>query len=942
MTQPVRLRLKPWKIEDVVDGRALRVRLTSAFQDNMGHEAAVRSRVLDLLKGAMLRGRLIAQERLEAGTGGLDCSRLLAAVQDEVISALYDFTTTHVFRARNPTTAERLAVCATGGYGRYALAPSSDVDLLFIRPARDAPWAESVIEYMLYMLWDMGLKVGHASRTIAECLRAAREDMTIRTSVLETRLIVGDSALAVELDQRLRQDLFRGTETEFIAAKLAERDRRHTRAGESRYMVEPNVKDGKGGLRDLHTMFWIAKYLHGVDAPREFVAKGIFTRKEIQQFLQAAEFFWTVRCHLHFLTGRAEDKLTFDLQPEMARRMGYGTRPGNPAVERFMKHYFVISKQVGTLTRILSAKLEAGQRKAAPRGLARFLPGGGDSVRRLADPRFHLVNDRIAFTSEADAVAAPLTLLELFKVADAEGKDIDPSALSLVAEHGLALRGLRRTAGAQAAFLDIVASPNTPARALSLMNETGALGRFVPEFGRIVGQTQFNMYHHYTVDEHTLMGISTLSQIEHGDLHKIAPVCTSVFPKIVHRRALFLAMLLHDVGKGEGDQQIEGAKAARAVCRRLDLDEEETELVAWLVGHHLVMSDTAQKRDLGDPDTVTRFAEIVGTLEQLRLLLVLTVADIRAVGPGVWNDWKAQLLRDLYQLTEATLRGGRTDEASVRRLLAERAAEARAELMLDQEVRDWFEGIEDAYWLGFDSAQHHWHAGEVRKALQEGDATRVAMRHDPVRGTTDILLMCPDRPGLMRDLAALLAQDGISIVDARIHTSANGQAFDVFAVQDSTGGSLEGRSAMALDDLKARILGALPSGAPTAVTAPAQVNRRLAAFAIEPRVTVHNDASGSDSVIEISCRDGVGVLARIAGELQTHGLTITSAMVSSVGERAEDAFYVRTAEGGKLTDNTAISGLQTAMVSALSDLEPAPPTLAARRKLAKARASGRR
>ncbi|MCU0881334.1 MAG: [protein-PII] uridylyltransferase [Hyphomonadaceae bacterium] len=943
MTQPVRLRLKPWKIEDVVDGRALRVRLTSAFLDNMGHEAAARSRVLDLLKGAMLRGRLIAQERLEAGTGGLDCSRLLAAVQDEVIGALYDFTTTHIFRARNPTTAERLAVCATGGYGRYALAPSSDVDLLFIRPARDAPWAESVIEYMLYMLWDMGLKVGHASRTIAECLRAAREDMTIRTSVLETRLIVGDAALAEELSQRLRQELFRGTETEFITAKLEEREKRHTRAGESRYMVEPNVKDGKGGLRDLHTMFWIAKYLHGVDAPREFVAKGIFSRKEIQQFLQAAEFFWTVRCHLHFLTGRAEDKLTFDLQPEMARRMGYGTRPGNPAVERFMKHYFVVSKQVGTLTRILSAKLEAGQRKATPWSLARLLSSsGGQSIRKLGDGRFQSVNNRVGFVSPADAVGAPLTLLELFKVADHEGKDIDPAALALVVEHGLALRGLRRTAGAQAVFLDIVASPNNPARALSLMNETGALGRFVPEFGRIVGQTQFNMYHHYTVDEHTLMGIATLSQIEHGELHKVAPICTSVFPKIVHRRALFLAMLLHDVGKGEGDQQIEGAKAARAVCKRLDLDEEETDLVAWLVGHHLVMSDTAQKRDLGDPDTVARFAEIVGTLERLRLLLVLTVADIRAVGPGVWNDWKAQLLRDLYQLTEATLRGGRTDEASVRRLLAERAAGARADLLLEPHVRDWFEGIEDAYWLGFDSGQHHWHAEEVRKALQEGDATRVAMRHDPVRGTTDILLLCPDRPGLMRDLAMLLAQDGISIVDARIHTSASGQAFDVFAVQDSTGGSLAGRSAGALDDLKGRILRTLPAGLATTVSSPAPVNRRLAAFAIEPRVTVHNDASASDSVIEISCRDGIGVLARIAGELQSHGLTITSAMVSSVGERAEDAFYVRTASGGKLTDPKSVEGLQTALANALGDLEPAPPTLAARRKLAKARASGRR
>jgi [protein-PII] uridylyltransferase len=942
MTKPVRQRLKPWKIDDVVDGRALRVRLTTAFLDNMGNEAAARSRVLDLLKGALLRGRLIAQERLESGTGGIDCSRLLAAVQDEVIGALFDFTTTHVFRARNPTTAERLAVCATGGYGRYALAPSSDVDLLFIRPARDAPWAESVIEYMLYMLWDMGLKVGHASRTIAECLRAAREDMTIRTSVLETRLIVGDEALATEMTTRLRNELFRGTETEFIAAKLEERDRRHTRSGESRYMVEPNVKDGKGGLRDLHTMFWIAKYLHGVDAPLEFVSKGIFTRKEIQQFLQAAEFFWTLRCHLHFLTGRAEDKLTFDLQPEMARRMGYGARPGNPAVERLMKHYFVVSKQVGTLTRILSAKLEADQRKTTPQGLARFFPGLSTQPRKLADPRFVLANNRVGFADRSLVADHPVAMLDLFKVADSLGKDIDPSALAVVSEHALALRDLRRDEAAQQSFLAIVSSHMAPSRALSLMNETGALGRFIPEFGRIVGQTQFNMYHHFTVDEHTLMGIATLSEIEHGALHAVAPICTSVFPKIVNRRALFLAMLLHDVGKGEGDQQIEGAKAARAVCRRLNLDEEEIELVAWLVGHHLVMSDTAQKRDLGDPETVTKFAEVVGTLERLRLLLVLTVADIRAVGPGIWNDWKAQLLRDLYQLTEATLRGGRADERSVRRLLAQRADEARAEVLLDPEVRAWFTGIEDAYWLGFDSVQHHWHAEEVRKALSEGDATHVALRHDPIRGTTDILLLCPDRPGLMRDLSALLANEGISIVDARVHTSASGQAFDVFAVQDSAGESLSARSSQLLADLVGRILSVLPAGAIVRLPAIAPINRRMAAFAIDPSVTIHNDASATDSVVEVSCRDSIGVLARITTVLQDQGLTVMSALVSSVGERAEDAFYVRNSAGSKLTDEATIEALKNALVAALDELEPAPPTLAAKRKLAKARASARR
>ena len=939
-------RLKTWKIEDVVDGNRLRVQLSAAALDSFSDAKAIRARALDLLKAALFRGRLIAQERLESRAGGLDCARLLAGVQDQVISALYDFTTTHVFRARNPTAAERVSVCATGGYGRNSMAPSSDVDLMFVRPMRDAPWAESVIEYMLYMLWDMGLKVGHASRTISDCLRAAREDMTIRTSVLETRFVCGDSSLFRELEIRLRKDLFDGTAAEFVAAKLAERDNRHRRTGESRYMVEPNIKDGKGGLRDLHTMFWIAKYIHGVIETNDFVEKGVFSSPDMKQFLQAADFLWTVRCHLHFLTGRGEEKLTFDLQPEMARRMGYGDRADNPAVERFMKRFFLVTKQVGALTRIMSARLELDRQKASPRGLSRFFSTPA-RPRPLTDTRFVEDNGRVGFASPAIPVDDPCALMDIFALADSMDRDIEPAALALVARMASKGRTLRDDPRAIASFLGIVSSKRNPAGALALMNEAGLLGRFMPEFGRIVGQTQFNMYHHFTVDEHTLRGIANIADIEQGRLTQQLPISSELFPRIANRRALYLAMLLHDVGKGEGDQQIEGAKAANIACKRLGLDEEETDLIAWLVGHHLIMSDVAQRRDIGDPKTVSDFAHEVGTLERLRLLLVLTVADIRAVGPGVWNDWKAQLLRDLYQLTQATLRGGRGDVGFVRRQLAGQADARRQKALVDPILTEWFSSMEDAYWLGFDEGQHLWHGQEIAACLRSGAPNWVAARAAPGRGSTEVLVMSADRPGLFAALADQFGASGANVIDARVHTSRVGQALDVFALKDATGAAFgEGRADI-LERLIDRLRGVLERGAgPAPAAFPAPVSRgtnRAAAFTIDPLIMFDNEGAANDTIIEVSGRDRTGLLADLAHVFDEAMLNITSAHIDSAGERVADAFYVRDRGGLKLTEPRHLTILRQRLEQVLTDAEPAHgPTLIARRKLARARASVRR
>ena len=391
----MRLRMKPASIEHVVDGERLRAQLSAVALAHAGEDDLMRAGALRLLHGALFRGRMIAKERLEAGENGYAVARLLARVADEVVSALYDFTRVHVFRARNPTQGERFSVVAVGGYGRGELAPSSDVDLLFLRSYKQTPWTESVTEYMLYMLWDMGLKVGHSSRTISECVKLARDDHTIETSLLEARRIAGDEELVQDLKKRFRDEVANTRHSQFIAAKLKERDERHQRAGTSRYMVEPNVKEGKGGLRDLHTLYWLTLHLYGFERAKDLVAAGIMTADEFATFQHALKFLWTVRCHLHFITGRAEERVSFDLQPELAKRMGYGGRGNQEAVERFMKRYFLVAKEVGSLTRILCAKLESDEAKLQPRGLKRLFAPNAPANTTPAPAGFRVDQGRI-------------------------------------------------------------------------------------------------------------------------------------------------------------------------------------------------------------------------------------------------------------------------------------------------------------------------------------------------------------------------------------------------------------------------------------------------------------------------------------------------------------------------------------------------------------------
>jgi [protein-PII] uridylyltransferase len=945
-------RLLPARIDRIIDGVELRHALTAAAQAEP-NEAKRRPEVLRLLRAALRHGRAAVRARLEAGAGGVETARLLAETTDEVLTALYDYVTIHVVRASNPTEGERIALMAVGGYGRGALAPFSDLDLLFLRPYKATAHTESVIEYILYILWDLGFKVGHASRTVEECIRYAREDFTISTSLLEARRLAGDEALAAELKRRYRKDVMQGTGQTFVAAKLAERDQRHQRAGASRYMVEPNVKEGKGGLRDLNTLFWIAQYLHPSDEPAEIVRLKEFTGREIKAFLRAFDFLWAVRCHMHFVTGRAEERLTFDLQPEIAQRMGYdfGPETGSTGerilsgpdapdeasqrtarmVERFMRRYFLIAREVGSLTRTFCAQLEAEQSKR-PQGLSRFWPKrhGVETSRRLLAPGFYEDAGRLA-VEPLTFERSPIELIRVFGLADRHNLDLHPDAFALVNRSlNLIDNKLRRDRHAARAFLRVLARGRDTYRTLTLMNDAGVLGRYLPEFGRIVGQMQFNMYHAYTTDEHTLRAVGVIADIAAGRLADEHPLAVSMMPLVTDPEALFLAMLLHDTGKGgaPGGQTLAGARNARQACERLGLSEERIELVAWLVQNHLAMSDFAQKRDISDPRTITAFARVVENPERLRSLAILTGADIHAVGPGVWNGWKGQLLRELYTVTEALFRGGRISDVTtehvedIREALAANARRRFVEGRADaaDSMARWAGSMEDAYFVAFPSRVQAGHyALGLRAKVQGGAAASADLMYDG--HATEITLAAQDRHGLFADLCGAVAAFGGNIAGARVYTSSSGEALDIFYVQDRHGDPFGRDDAAGLDRL-IQALEAVARGDLLNLERRRVDYTRTAAFAVAPSVALDNDASDAATVVEVSGRDRPGLLQSLARTLADAGLSVQSAHVENYGERAVDAFYVIDDQGDKLADHDRIASLKAALTAVLLEAEP--------------------
>ena len=844
------------------------------------------------LERMLAEGRAAIAAELTAAPGaGRRHAASYAALTDRLVRAAFDEAKRR-FPVGNPTTAERVSLVALGGYGRGEMAAFSDVDLMFLTPHPRAPWCEQVIEATLYQLWDLKLKLGQAIRTVPELMSLARSDMTVRTAMLEARFVGGDAELFGKAQERFAREIVAGSAAEFVAAKLSERDARHLRMGDSRYVVEPNIKNGKGALRDLHTLYWIGKYIHGVQRPAELVGAGLLTRAEYQRFDRAERFFWSVRCHLHLLSGRAEERLTFDLQRELAAAMRYADRPGKSAVERFMQFYFLQAKIVGDLTGVFLAQLDEqlgakGLRFALPTFLRRpkRLNGFVTDRGRLSIPRDEFLGEK------------PVRLIELFALAAREGMEIHPRAMRAAASDARLVDRVREQAGANALFLQVLTSPRQPEVVLRWMNEAGVFGRFVPDFGRVVAQMQFDMYHHFTVDEHTIRAIGLLAQIERGELSDDHPLATALFKQLGSRRVLYVATLLHDIAKGrKGDHSILGAAIALQLGPRFGLDPAETETVAWLVRHHLLMSHTAFKRDLADPKTVDDFVAVVQSPERLRLLLILTVVDIRAVGPGIWTEWKRRLIRLLYEAAEERLRLGHKQQGRTEEVAARRRELAQALGWSAAAARAHARRLPDSYWLAEPAAAVLANARQIAAAeARIGEALPTVSAEGQEDGATRVSVFAPDRPGLFFRVAAGLAAAGASIAHARIHTTKDGMALDNLLVQGAHGRAYGDKRMR--QRLVRSVEAALIADRPPV---PAAASARTAVFPIAPSVTFAQGASRRTTVVEVNAADRPGLLAGLARAITEQDLMIHSAHIATYGERAVDVFYLTSQDGKKL------------------------------------------
>ena len=839
--------------------------------------------------------------------------RAQADLTDMLVTAALQIAMQLLHPLANPTESERVAVLAVGGYGRAEMAPHSDVDLLFLTPWKITPWAESVIESMLYMLWDLRLKVGHASRTVKDCLRLGREDMTIRTALLEYRFIAGHAPLAEDLGERLWNELFRNTGPEFIEAKLAERAERHRRQGGQRYVLEPNVKEGKGGLRDLQTLYWIGKYLHRVPSPEGLVAAGLFTQEEFETFARAETFLWAVRCHMHHVTKRATDQLTFDLQVLVAERMGYVDAGGRRAVEHFMQDYFRHATRVGELTRIFLTELEARHAKpeASIKGLFRR--------KKRVRPGLKLVQGRIDVESASDFVADKLNLLRIFEEALRTGYLLHPDAMRLIAANLNRIDDdMRSDPEAVQIFLDLLLKHGNPERALRRMNELGVLGAFIPEFEPIVAMMQFNVYHHYTVDEHTIQCISTLAQIERGELIEELPVASRILADGVNRRILYMALFLHDMGKGRPeDHSILGAQIARRVAPRLGLSAEESETVEWLVRYHLLMSDIAQKRDLSDLRTVRDFAKAVKTRERLDLLTVLTVCDIRGVGPATWNNWKAMLLRQLYRDTATALEGGleslnraqREDEA--KRALRDALAGWEPKDLRAETARHYA-----PYWQGLTTETQAVFARLLR-GLRD-DEIRIDLHPEVARDATRACFALADHPGIFSRLAGALALVGANVVDARTYTSKDGYATAVFWIQDVEGKPYEVAKLPRLRGMIDKTLNG-EIKARDALKDRDKVRKRESQFRFPTHIVFDNEGSEIYTIIEVDTRDRPGLLFDLTRTLAVNNIYIASAVIATYGAQVVDTFYVKDMFGLKLHTKSRQEALERKLRQAIAE-----------------------
>ncbi len=878
------------------------------------------------------RHRGALEARLRAGEGGLPVAILHARIVDGMLSALF-CAAEATLRTRGEKL--RLALVAVGGYGRGHLGLHSDLDLIVLAEREDDVRAAKVAEALLYPLWDLGLEIGHAVRGVEATLQLAREDLRTATMLLDARRVAGDASLVDELLRGARRQVFDPGGTALVQKLIEERIARHERFGGSRYLLEPDVKHGCGGLRDLDLVLWAMQIRKGVRTPDEAVRASLLVSREAEALVAAQSAIWTIRQQLHLRAGRRQDRLTFEDQEEVAARLGYGDEPSSSAgqlgVERFMQSYYRHARaieQVGE--RVLEAAVEPERRERA-----RSDDNGDGTL--VFDGRITL-KDSERLTSE------PALALRLYRQVMRRGLPaygFAREAVSRVTTDAAWCSALRESAEASEIFLELLAtSAEAPARPssttsgsiLAELHEVGLLLAMLPEFEPVTGRVQHDVYHVYTVDVHSIAAVDRLRAVLRGDEAEPLPLATQLASEAPSRVALFVGVLLHDVGKGRGrDHSVIGAELALPAARRLGLSEEDARHVEWLVRDHLRLYHWAMRRDTSDPATLREIVDAIGTVERLRDLYLLTLVDLGTTSPTALSSWKARMLDDLFLAARGAIEAAASGTAPPSRA-AQLRASARERYAGDEATLAFVAGMPDRYLLthGIALAPEHAAIASARRGTVHVASMRAS---SGIEGEGELVVVTDDRPGLLADITAVLAGSRLAIQSAHIYTRAGAsgaEAFDVFHVRQP--GSAEGDPvddttlARVSRDLEGLLGGTLPLEGVLArrAASPSWAERKRPDVRTE--ILVDNEVSPRFTVIDVFTRDRFGLLHAIARALHEAGLSIALSKVSTEGERVADVFYVTDASGAKLLDGARVESVRAALCRAIDALARPPGT----------------
>jgi len=843
---------------------------------------------LPIFRNALVRGQTLLKDRYwERPSETPQLVALHAWLVDQILTRAWRF-----FSQRTPVETD-MALVAVGGYGRGELHPFSDIDLLLLIDRPRTAGVREFVEETVRFLWDIGLQVGHSVRTVKECVQEAKRDLTVVTNLMEARFLDGDGALF----NKMRAAISPGRlwpSRKFFVAKLEEQRARHQRFHDTAYNLEPNVKDGPGGLRDIQTIAWVAQRHFGTESLHDLVKREFLSEVEYRKLLRARNLLWKVRTGLHHLAGRREDRLLFDHQRALAREFGYRDRTGILAVELFMMRYYRTIKELALLNEILLQHFE--EASLASRR-ARIKP---------INRRFQDHNGFLEARNPRVFERAPYALLELFLVMQQhslKGVRADTIRLVLANLHRINAK-FRRDLACRTLFMEIMRQPRGITHELRRMNAYGVLGAYLPAFGRIVGQMQHDLFHVYTVDQHSLFVLRNLRRMTIPQHRHELPFASELIQKIVKPERLYLAGLFHDIAKGRGgDHSTLGEKEAAAFCRLHDLSDYDTRFICWLVRHHLLMSATAQREDISDPEVVQQFAEQVGDQEHLDNLYLLTVADMRGTSPAVWNAWKGRLLAQLYTATARLLRRGITTphdvEAHISDLRRETLALLKKEQVSAERTMHFWENLEPDYFLRYDPDSLAWHAREIARTSSV-DLPVVATRYSPEMGGSEFLFYTPDRDDLFSIITGGFDRLNLSIVDARVHTLRNGFALDTFVVLESTGDSIE--DSRALRHLAQVMRAQLLDPKPGRDLMQARLSRTLQQFPIETRIHFTKAPSRPLTIMEVSAQDRPGLLYQVALGLKQCAVNLVAAKIATYGERAEDIFFINSRDQAPLTE----------------------------------------